>query len=60
MVDVSQSGAAIATDHRPDIGATVTIGKTAARVVRHLEDGIALEFVRLQHPDFVEDSVTGG
>ena len=60
VVDVSQSGAAIATDHRPDIGATVTIGKTAARVVRHLEDGIALEFVRLQHPDFVEDSVTGG
>jgi hypothetical protein len=60
VVDVSESGAAIATDHRPDIGAAVTIGKTAARVVRHLEDGIALEFVRLQHPDFVEDSVTGG
>jgi hypothetical protein len=60
VVDVSQSGAAVATDHRPDIGAAVTIGKTAARVVRHLDDGIALEFVRLQHPDFVEDSVTGG
>ena len=60
VVDISQSGAAIATDHRPDIGAAVTIGKTAARVVRHLDDGIALEFLRLQHPDFVEDSVTGG
>ncbi len=60
VVDISQSGAAISTTHRPDIGAPVTIGKTPARIVRHLEDGFAIEFVRLQHPDFVEDSVTGG
>jgi hypothetical protein len=40
VVDISQSGAAIATEYRPDIGATVTIGKTSARVVRHLEDGL--------------------
>lgn len=60
VVDISQSGAAIATEHRPDVGAAVTIGKTPARVVRHLEDGFALEFLRLQHPDFVEDNVTGG
>jgi hypothetical protein len=60
VVDISQSGAAIATAHRPEIGAAITIGKTQARVVRHLEDGFALEFVRLQHPDFVEDNVTGG
>jgi hypothetical protein len=60
VVDISQSGAAIATEHRPDIGAAVTIGQTPARVVRHLDDGFALEFLRLQHPDFVEDNVTGG
>ncbi len=60
VVDISQSGAAIATDQRPDIGAPVTIGKTAGRVVRHLEDGFAIEFIRLQHPDFLEDNVTGG
>jgi hypothetical protein len=60
VVDISQSGAAIATEYRPDIGATVTIGKTSARVVRHLEDGLGLEFLRLQHPDLVEDNVTGG
>jgi hypothetical protein len=60
VVDISQSGAAISTTQRPDVGAPVTIGKTAARVVRHLEDGFAIEFVRLQHPDFVEDNVTGG
>jgi hypothetical protein len=60
VIDISQSGCAIATDQRPDIGAAVTIGKTSGRVVRHLEDGFAIEFVRLQHPDFVEENVTGG
>ena len=60
VVDISQSGAAIATDQRPEIGAPVTIGKTPGRVVRHLEDGFAIEFIRLQHPDFLEDNVTGG
>jgi len=28
--------------------------------VRHLEEGFAVEFTRLQHPDFLEDNVTGG
>ena len=60
VIDLSQSGAAIGTDQRPEVGSLVTIGKTTGRVVRHLEDGIAVEFTRLQHPDFVEDSVTGG
>jgi len=59
VIDISQSGAAVATEERPDIGSPITIGKTAGRVVRHLEDGIAIEFVRLQHPDFLEDNVTG-
>jgi hypothetical protein len=60
IIDVSQSGCAIATDHRPGIGTQVTIGKTPGRVVRHLEDGFAIEYLRLQHPDFIEDNVTGG
>jgi PilZ domain len=60
VIDISQSGAAIATDQRPDIGSPVTIRKTTGRVVRHLEDGIAVEFTRLQHPDFLEENVTGG
>jgi hypothetical protein len=60
VIDLSESGAAIKTDQRPDIGALVTIGKTTGRVVRHLEEGFAIEFTRLQHPDFVEENVTGG
>jgi hypothetical protein len=60
IIDVSQSGAGIATDERPPIGALVTLGKVQGRVVRHLENGFAIEFTRLQHPDFLEDNVCGG
>ena len=60
IIDVSQSGAGIATDQRPPIGALVTLGKVQGRVVRHLEDGFAIEFTRLQHPDFIEENICGG
>jgi PilZ domain-containing protein len=60
VIDISQSGAAIASGQRPAIGALVTIGKTPARVARHIEEGFAVEFIRLQHPDFLEENVTGG
>ena len=61
VIDLSQSGAAvsIAPDLRPAVGTMVMIGKTQGRVVRHIEGGFAIEFTRLQHPDFIEDSVTG-
>ena len=61
VIDVSASGAAvaIAPDLLPAIGSAVTIGKTTGRVVRHIEDGFAIEFTRLQHPDSIEDNVTG-
>jgi len=59
VIDVSQSGAGIATNERPPIGALVTLGKVPGRVVRYLEDGFAIEFTRLQHPDFLDDNVTG-
>jgi hypothetical protein len=61
VVDLSQSGAAVAIgpDLRPAVGTMVTVGKTQGRVVRHIDDGFAVEFTRLQHPDFLEDNVTG-
>ena len=58
IIDISESGAGVASDQRPAIGALVTIGKVTGRVVRHLEDGFAIEFTRLQHSDFVEDNLT--
>jgi len=60
IIDVSESGAGIATDQRPPIGTLVTLGKVQGRVVRHLEEGFAIEFTRSLHPDFLEESVTGG
>jgi hypothetical protein len=60
IIDVSQSGAGIACEQRPPIGSLVTLGKVQGRVVRHLEDGFAIEFTRLEHPDFLEDNVSGG
>jgi hypothetical protein len=60
IIDISQSGAGIATEERPPIGALVTLGKVQGRVVRHIEDGFAIEFTRLQHPDFLEDNLCGG
>ena len=58
VVDVSLSGAAIATRTKLALGSPVTLGRTAARVVRHLENGFALEFSRLQSPDTLERDVS--
>ncbi len=60
IIDVSQSGAGIMSDQRPPIGSLVTLGKVQGRVVRHIDDGFAIEFTRLQHPDSLEENVTGG
>jgi hypothetical protein len=59
VVDVSLSGAAIATKVKLPLGSPVHLGRTPARVVRHLDTGIALEFTRLQNPDTLEQSVSG-
>jgi len=61
IIDLSESGAAISIspELRPPIGCMVTVGKTQGRVVRHIEDGFAIEFTRLQHVDFVEENLTG-
>jgi hypothetical protein len=56
IIDISLSGAGIATDNRPEVGSLVTLGKISGRVVRHLEEGFAMEFTRLQHPDSVEEN----
>ena len=49
--DVSLSGASIAVDAFPPIGAEVLLGKLRARVVRHHETGIGVEFRDIQEPE---------
>jgi hypothetical protein len=56
IIDISLSGAGIATEFRPEVGSHVTLGRIPGRVVRHLEEGFAIEFTRLQHPDSVEEN----
>jgi PilZ domain len=58
ILDVSASGAGVTSDQRPPLGSLVTLGKVQGRVVRHLEDGFAVEFTRLQHPDFLDDALS--
>ena len=59
IVDMSLSGAAIASEFGPRSASLVTLGKTPSRIVRHIESGFAVEFTRMQHPDFLEENVTG-
>jgi c-di-GMP-binding flagellar brake protein YcgR len=48
VVDISLSGAALALEVRPPIGSPIMAGKVRARVVRHFEEGIAVEFATQQ------------
>lgn len=48
VLDISLSGAAVRTKVRPAVGTMVHLGNMRARVVRHQEDGIALEFAAIQ------------
>jgi hypothetical protein len=54
---MSLSGAAIAAERRPPLKSQVLLGKVAARVVRNLEEGFALEFIHEQLAETLEDSV---
>jgi len=59
IIDMSLSGAAVAGVNKPAIGTIVRLGKTQARVIRHVDHGFAVEFTRLQHPDLLEENITG-
>lgn len=50
VLDVSISGASIAVDARPPVGAEVLLGKLRSRVVRLHEQGVAVRFVDIQQP----------
>jgi PilZ domain-containing protein len=55
IIDMSIGGAAVAIDVRPALNSGVTLGRMRARVVRHLEDGIALEFSDVQNVASLND-----
>jgi PilZ domain len=57
IIDLSLSGAAIAAEKRPPLNSIVMLGRIQSRVVRHLEEGFALEFLHEQLAETLEDSV---
>jgi hypothetical protein len=57
VIDLSISGAALKVDFQPPIGAHVTVGSTPAQVARHIDGGIAVEFLRpIPVDDFTEQT----
>lgn len=46
VMDISVSGAAIKTDVMPSMGTFIMVGRMKGRVVRYLENGVAIEFVK--------------
>jgi hypothetical protein len=48
IIDISLSGAAIELDVRPAMGTPIALGRMRARVVRHFQNGVAVEFVASQ------------
>lgn len=57
IIDVSLSGAALAIEVKPAIGQAVSLGRMKARVVRHLEQGIAVEFAAPQTAESIETNM---
>jgi len=49
VLDVSISGASIATPARPDLGSEVVLGKLRARVVRYHPQGFGVQFIDVQN-----------
>ncbi|MBZ0218072.1 MAG: PilZ domain-containing protein, partial [Fimbriimonadaceae bacterium] len=49
VIDMSMGGAAIAIDVRPLVGSDITVGKMRAKIIRHLDDGVAVEFLDMQN-----------
>jgi len=48
IIDISLSGAAIELAVRPAMGTPVTLGRMRARVIRHFQNGVAVEFSSTQ------------
>jgi len=50
VLDVSISGASVATPARPALGSEVVLGKLRARVMRHHSQGFGVQFLDVQNP----------
>jgi len=53
IIDLSMSGAAVEIEVRPAMGTPVRLGNMRGRIVRHFQEGVAIEFLsQLSHESF--------
>jgi hypothetical protein len=57
VIDISTSGVAVSADIQPDIGTPLAVGSLVGRVVRHLEDGFAVQFIKEESADGLEQKL---
>ncbi|MDZ7823754.1 MAG: PilZ domain-containing protein [Ahrensia sp.] len=55
IIDLSLSGAAIEIKVRPSLGTKVNLGNMRGTVVRHFDDGVAIEFAVIQRRESLSD-----
>jgi hypothetical protein len=51
VIDVSLNGASVATRVKPPLETVVILGRLRGQVVRHHDQGFAIQFSDLQDPD---------
>lgn len=54
IIDLSLSGAAVEIGMKPELGTKVSLGTMRGTVIRHFEEGVALEFDSPQRHDTLE------
>ena len=59
IIDLSLSGAAIEIDVKPALGVQVMLGTMRGQVVRHFEEGVAIEFAVVQRPETLDSEFSG-
>ncbi len=55
LIDLSLSGAAVDIETRPALGVAMLLGSIRGRVVRHFQEGVAIEFLGIQTRDSLRE-----
>ncbi|TCQ04853.1 PilZ domain-containing protein [Rhizobium sp. PP-F2F-G36] len=55
IIDLSLSGAAVDTEFRFELGTPMLLGNMRGRIVRHLQEGVAIEFLGVQSRDTLRE-----
>jgi hypothetical protein len=57
VIDISTSGVAVSANAQPAIGTPLAVGTLVGRVVRHLDDGFAVQFVKVENSETLEQKL---